>query len=505
MGDLIFAITIWRLRRKFWSVENQTLNNQQHLSSSAMGRRWFGDGLFLCRLLPSHWYNSWAEPTPKLMIVQARLNRIDEGLPTKVPQKNVQICSVEKMGKPQIALVALALAMTCGCSKSQPSSVLGDATHPTPVHFYTVAEETARRRIQAVGSLYAFEESVLSSQVEGRVAEVLADVGDYVKENQGLIILDPQELQFEVDRQRGIVTQVRAQLGIGSNDPPPTDPKKIASVQRAEADLFDADHKYSRAQQMYKDKLISQQQLDEAASRFQSTRATYNVALQEVDRLKASLISSEASERLAEKKLGDASIRAPYSGSIKARSVHPGEFLRVQSPVMVLVRTDRLRARLAVPERWAGWVRDGATVDLHVEAFPGETFRAKITRINPSVAQDSRTFEAEALLANPDGRLKPGFFLQASIPSEKEEKTIFLPESAVNYRYGVYKVFLLNGNQVFERQIRPAGQTEDERGRRFEIAEGLRPGDRVAVAISGDLHEGAIVREEVGAPKSAGK
>src|SRR5437660_163720 len=185
---------------------------------------------------------------------------------------------------------------------------------------------------------------------------------------------------------------------------------------------------------MFKDHLISQQQLDEAASRYQSAQASYNVALQEVDRLKALLVSSQASEQLAEKKLADAAIRAPFPGAIKTRSVHPGEYLRVQSPVMVLVRTDRLRARLAVPERWAGWVKDGAMVDLHVEAFPGETFQGKISRINPAVAQDSRTFEAEALLANLDGRLKPGFFLQASIPSEKEEKTIFLPESAVKDR-----------------------------------------------------------------------
>ena len=100
------------------------------------------------------------------------------------------------------------------------------------------------------------------------------------------------------------------------------------------------------------------------------------------------------------------------------------------------------------------------------------------------------------MLENLDGRLKPGFFLQASIPSEKEERTIFLPEQAVNYRYGVYKVFLLNGNHVSEHQIRPAGQTEDERGRRFEVAEGLKPGDRVAVAVSGDLHDGAVVQEQ---------
>ncbi len=397
------------------------------------------------------------------------------------------------------ALAAMfAVFVVAGCSKAQPTSVLGDASHPAPVRFYTVAEETARRRIQAVGSLYALEESTLSSEVEGRVAEVLADVGDNVKQGQPLVRLDPEELQFEVERQRGIVRQVRAQLGIGPGDPPPSDPQKIASVQRAEADLFDADQKYRRAQEMFRDNLISRQQLDEAASRYQSTKATYTVALQEVDRLKALLVSSEASEKLSEKKLNDSTIRAPFPGAIKTRDVHPGEYLRVQSPVMVLVRTDRLRARLAVPERWAGWVRDGVTIDLRVEAFPGETFHGRISRINPAVAQESRTFEAEALLVNLDARLKPGFFVQASIPSEKEEKTIFLPENAVNYRYGVYKVFLLNGNRVSERQIRPAGQTEDERGRRFEVAEGLKPGDRVAVAVAGELHDGAVVQEQPG-------
>src|SRR5207249_2952992 len=162
-------------------------------------------------------------------------------------------------GKMVFALAAMfAVFVVAGCSKAQPTSVLGDASHPAPVRFYTVAEETARRRIQAVGSLYALEESTLSSEVEGRVAEVLADVGD---------------------------------------------------------------------------NLISRQQLDEAASRYQSTKATYTVALQEVDRLKALLVSSEASEKLSEKKLNDSTIRAPFPGAIKTRDVHPGEYLRVQSPV----------------------------------------------------------------------------------------------------------------------------------------------------------------------------
>lgn len=396
-------------------------------------------------------------------------------------------------------------AIGWGCGRSQPSVVQGDAAHPIPVQVHRVVEETTRRSVQAVGSLYALEESTLSAEVEGRVAQVLADIGDSVKEGQPLITLDPQELQFEVDRQRGIVRGVRAQLGIGPDDPPPSDPRKVAAVQRAAADLYDAEQKNRRAEELFRDKLISQQQLDEAATRFQGAKAAYELAVQDVDRLKAQLLSSEAARKLAEKKLADATIRAPYQGAIKARNVHRGEYVKVQTPVMVLVRTDRLRARLAVPERWAGWVKDGAEVSLQVEAFPGQTFHGRISRINPAVAQDSRTFEVEAMLANPDGRLKPGFFAQASVPSEKQEKAIFLPDAAVNYRYGVYKVFLLDGNRVVERQIRPAGQTEDEHGRRFEVAEGVKPGDRVAIATDVVLRDGAIVQERGAGPAPGSK
>jgi RND family efflux transporter MFP subunit len=388
------------------------------------------------------------------------------------------------------------LALAPGCSNTQANSGAAGSQRATPARVYTVSEETTRRRVQAVGSLYALEESTISAEVEAPVAEVLADVGDTVREGQALIVLDRQELQFEVERQRGVVRQVRAQLGIGPDDPLPSDPRKLATVQRAEADLFDAERKHIRAQQMLKDNLISQQQADEAESRFKSAKAAYNLAVQEVERLKAQLISSEASKALAEKKLRDAVIRAPFPGSIKARNVHPGEYVKVQSPIMVLVRTDHLRARLAVPERWAGSIREGAVVQLQVEAFPGETFEGKLTRINPAVSQDSRTFEAEALIANKDGRLKPGFFVQAALPSERQEKAIFVPEQAVNYRYGVYKVFVVNGNKVSERQIHPAGQTDDEHGKRFEIADGLKPGDRVAAAVSGNLRDGDIVQEE---------
>ena len=377
-----------------------------------------------------------------------------------------------------------------GCSQSPEAGARGDTKNPIPVRIHPVEEQLLRRPVQAVGSLYALEESTLSAEVEGRVEKILADVGDNVKEGQVLVTLSTVELKLELDRQRAIVSQVRARLGLASDDPLPRDPNKVAFVVRAAAQLFETEQRFRRAEQLQRDGLVSQEQYDEASARFKGARAAHEEALQEVEQLKAQLQASEAARDLAAKKLEDASIRAPFPGAVKERRVSPGEYLTVQSPVAVIVRTDQLRARLAVPEKYSGSLQIGATVEVKVEAYPNETFSGRLVRINPSVEQESRSFEAEALLPNPTGRLRPGFFVQASIPSELEEKALTVPAPTVYYRYGIYKVYVVNGAQVEEREIK-IGARQDNR---VEVVEGLRAADRVAEAVHGELFHGAQVR-----------
>jgi RND family efflux transporter MFP subunit len=388
-------------------------------------------------------------------------------------------------------------SVLAGCSRGPSSGGRVNAGATIGVRMVPVQEETIHRHVQAVGSLFALDESTISSQVEGPVSRVLVDVGDQVKEGQVLVTIEPTELKYAADAQGAAVRQVRAQLGIGPDDPPPSDPSKVAFVQRAAADLLDAKQKYERARQLFDSQLISREEFDGVSAKYDSAKASYELALQQVDQLAAQLQSSDAMRRLAEKKLADATIRAPYAGAVKERKVSPGEYLRVQSPVMVLVRTDQLRARLQVPEKWAAALELGSIVSVHMDAFPNQTFRGKLTRINPAVNPDSRSFEVEALIPNPESKLKPGSFIAADLPSEVEEKILTVPGDAVTYSFGTYKVYVVDGGHVTERAIKPGAQTETAQGMRMEVVEGLKAGDRLAVAPANvALYDGAPIHEQ---------
>ncbi|MBK7597308.1 MAG: efflux RND transporter periplasmic adaptor subunit [Acidobacteria bacterium] len=119
-----------------------------------------------------------------------------------------------------------------------------------------------------------------------------------------------------------------------------------------------------------------------------------------------------------------------------------------------------------------GWLQ----VKLNIEAYPGREFTGKISRINPSVDEKNRTFEIEALVANHSGELKPGSFVKAVIESNKIDSIITIPANSTVYLFGTYKVFVVQGNRIKEREVKLG----DRLGDRLEIIEGLQPDERIA-------------------------
>lgn len=243
---------------------------------------------------------------------------------------------------------------------------------------------------------------------------------------------------------------------------------------------------------------MPRQTFEEDELAFKAAQAAYDLALQDVRNLQAALQQERATRDLANKKLRDTKIIAPFSGYIKERDVTVGQYLKVQTPVMAIVNADPVRVRLKVPEKMAAWVAVGQFVTVSVEAFPERAFTGKIWRINPSVDPQTRTFDAEALIENHEQLLKPGFFVKASIPSKKVDSVLLIPQKALNYAYGIYKVYALtDAGKLKEREV----TVGDRIGEDVEVISGVSEGDRIALPA-----EGQELAMRDGAPaKIAGK
>jgi RND family efflux transporter MFP subunit len=376
------------------------------------------------------------------------------------------------------------------CSKTSGKQVDAAASRALSVRVLPVEQRQIRRNVEAVGSLFPLEEVTVSSEVEGRVEQVLVDVGDHVSAGQTIVKVVPTELQLTLDQQRASLQQARARLGLPDNAEEFKDVRGAAEVKKAAADLADAEQKYLRAKTLLEQGLLPKQSFDEAESHFNAARAAYDLSVQTVENLRGQLAQSRAATALAQKKVNDSNIRAPFAGQIKERSVTQGQYLKVQTSVMVIVNIDPLRVRLRVPEKMAGWVKAGQQVTVTVEAYPDRTFGGKITRINPSVDQQTRAFEVEALIDNHDALLKPGFFVKATIPSSFVVDALFVPQDALLYVYGVYKVFVIDGNTLKEKEVKIGERYGDD----VEIVDGITRGERIALATNGQaLKEGAPI------------
>jgi RND family efflux transporter MFP subunit len=351
-----------------------------------------------------------------------------------------------------------------------------------------VRQDSVPRAVDVVGTLAAVDQVTISSEADGKVRAILADLGDRVKAGQVLVQLDSEKQQYTYEQQQAALARALAQYGAPDPQHLPEN-EKTPEVQRANADLVQATQAFDRATELFKRTLISQQALDDAHAALESKRATYTAALQNGKNLRASIQASEATMKLAGRQLRDTEIRAPFDGFVEKRLVNLGELVRTQVPVMTVVRLDPLKVVAEIPEKMAPWIRDGQTVALKVDAYQDRTFTGKVSRISPGVNTATRAFPFEALVPNADTTLKPGTFARVHIESGKVDSVLTVPYAALQYRYGVNRVFVVEGGKLSIREL-TVGQ---RLGDRIEVMSGVKAGDRVVVADVDTLADGTPV------------
>jgi multidrug efflux pump subunit AcrA (membrane-fusion protein) len=382
----------------------------------------------------------------------------------------------------------LLAAIVAGCSKSETAQARTAETAAKKIQVEAVRQDSVRRAVDVVGTLAAVDQVTLSSEADGKVSRIMADLGDRVAAGQTLIQLDSEKQQYTYDQQQAVLARALAQYGA-------TDPKNLPDVektpdaQKAKAELVQATQAFERASELFKRTLISQQALDDARTALDSKQASYNAALQNAKNLRASIRASEATMKLAGRQLRDTDIRAPFDGYVEKRLVNLGELVKTQMPVMAIVRLDPLKVTAEIPEKMAPWIKEAQPVELRVDAYQDKAFSGKVSRISPGVNTSTRAFPFEALVPNTETLLKPGTFARVHIESGKVDDILTVPYAAIQYRYGVNRVFVVTGDKLAMRELHVGQRVGD----RIEVVSGVKPGEQVAITDVDTLNDGAVV------------
>ncbi len=389
------------------------------------------------------------------------------------------------------AVVVASATFTAACDRPTSAAATKDAA-PQAIVVAKVESHELRRSIDVVGTLAADEEVTVSSEVEGRVLRIAADLGDRVTAGQPLVVLDPEKLQYRLDQQRATLGRAMARYGVADLSAELPAIERTPDVQRAAAELEQADQAFRRATELHRQKLLPQQQMDDADAMLKTKKAAYESALQGSRNLRADIDSERANLKLAEASLRDATIRAPFDAYVQKRLVSPGEFVKTQTAVMSLVKIDPLKLTAEVPEKMAAWVKVGQSLTLAVEAMPNVSIAGQIARLSPAVNPQTRSFPLEGRVPNPNGSLKPGGFARVHITTDLVEKVLTVPAAALQYRYGVNRVFVVKGDQVRATEIKIG----DRVGERVEVVGGVTAGEPIAATDVEKLADGAHVTSQ---------
>jgi len=203
--------------------------------------------------------------------------------------------------------------------------------------------------------------------------------------------------------------------------------------------------------------------------------------------------AARAQAELARARLERTRIKSPISGILDDRLTDKGELAPPGAPVARVLRIDRVKILIYVPERYAGTVERGAEVNFAVSSFPGETFSGKVSYVGAAVMTDNRSFPVELVVTNPGRKLKPEMIARATILQTAPREAILLEDNVVQEMdQGKYIVYVEEDGMARERIV-----TLGRRSRSMvEITSGLNDGDRVIVVGQRTIHDGQTVTVE---------
>src|SRR5499433_3388089 len=317
---------------------------------------------------------------------------------------------------------------------------------PVQVSAAEVKTEAVPRFATGIGSIAAVHQVTINPEVGGRVTKIFFEPGALVKAGDPLVQL---------------------------NDAP----------ERGDLASYEAQARWSQTT-LERSSQLAQRQFE--------ARETVDQTQSQLDQARAMILKTEA---LIAQKL----IRAPFSGQLGTRQVEVGQYLTPGARIVTLTDLSTLYVNFTLPSQMRSEIAVGQRVNVTADAFPGRTFGADITTVEPQVSADTRTMTIQATMKNPDSALLPGMFVNAAVVLPAQPDVMTLPETAVEYTLYGDSVYVIRedrkdaaGHPILKAVRTPVKTGERIRGK-VEILHGIEPGERVIAAGQVKVQNGAQI------------
>jgi RND family efflux transporter MFP subunit len=312
------------------------------------------------------------------------------------------------------------------------------------------------------GSTRALQEATLYARTSGFVSQILADIGDSVREGQLLAVIESPEVDEELLRAR-------------------------VRVQEAKVNFVLAKSTLDRIQTLLKSRAVSEQENDDQQARVNSAEAALRGGEAEVRRL-GTLQSFEK-------------IVAPFSGVITSRSTEKGVLITAGSgsalpSLFTIAQQDTLRIFLDVPQKYSVAVKAGANAHIQVRERPGQVFEGKVVRTSGSLDRASRTLLVEIHVPNRERTILPGMYVQVKLSLERDEPAILIPARALAILNAGPHVVTIEPDGTIKHRPVTLGR---DFGAEIEVSAGLTGSERLVANPSDSLKDGQTVQVETSA------
>lgn len=394
-----------------------------------------------------------------------------------------------------VLAVGMSLVLTaCGTTTASKQGAVNVRVTP-------ISAGTITTNVEYASKLKPIQTVNISPKANGKVASLLADVGNEVKQGQTLLTLDSTDLQAQAQQQQANVEANQANYEKAKST---TDQQILQAEQTQQTNQIaydSAKDTYDKDQILYNAGAISKQgfdtdkqKMDQALIALNEANANLNLLTeqlgpQSVQSASAQVRQAESSANYASIQVQNTILTSPIDGIVSNRNFNVGEMTSSATPAFTIIDTKTVVAEISVPDKALAQIKKDQTVSVKISSMNNKELTGTISLIKPDADSKTNSYIVDVNLDNSSNELKSGMFARVILPSEQKDNVLTVPNEAITMDAGVSYVYAVKNNAVNKIPVE-LGIANDKI---TEIVSGLKPGDNIITEGQIFLNDGQKV------------